>query len=314
MSDNNASSGLSASGARVSRESGSRLTRHGRRLLMARWGAIPDDTAATTATASAATSRASSAAAITTATSAPAPARPHGTSRVPARAPAALTVWTTGVVHGVTAAPAPRPRLVIAVVAPAPVPAGTATEPTGTTATAGAATVPAGTTASGADIGSPVTGGAAEPPETCTQAYAEILQEVRVAQTALQFLLGFLMAVSVTPRFSDFGTADRALYVAALVLSLGSFGLLTAPAPFHRLVTDPRCKERLVQVSGRLALWGLVLLMLALSCAVLLVLGVVLPLGLASVLAGTVLCWLAGFWFCMPLRAKLRHARATARE
>ncbi|GLF97004.1 DUF6328 family protein [Streptomyces yaizuensis] len=152
-------------------------------------------------------------------------------------------------------------------------------------------------------------GAAPAPSETSTQAYAEILQEVRVAQTALQFLLGFLMAVSVTPRFADFGTTDRAVYVASLVLALASFGLLTAPAPFHRLVSDPRRKHRLVEVSGRLALWGLVLLMLALTCAVLLVLSVVLHMALAAVLSACILCWLFGFWFCMPLRARLRDRR-----
>ncbi|EDY52972.1 integral membrane protein [Streptomyces clavuligerus] len=145
--------------------------------------------------------------------------------------------------------------------------------------------------------------------ETSTQAYAEILQEVRVAQTALQFLLGFLMAVSVTPRFAGFDLSDRVIYVASLVLALGSFGLLTAPAPFHRLISDPRRKHRLVKVSGQLALWGLVLLMLALSCAVLLVLSVVMHTMLAALLSAGILCWLFGFWFCMPLRDRLRDRR-----
>ncbi|MER5767397.1 DUF6328 family protein [Streptomyces sp. NPDC001985] len=164
----------------------------------------------------------------------------------------------------------------------------------------------------------PGTGGAAGAPappaatETSTQAYAEILQEVRVAQTALQFLLGFLMAVSVTPRFAAFDTTDRVIYVAALVLALGSFGLLTAPAPFHRLVSDPRRKHRLVKVSGQLALWGLVLLMLALTCAVLLVLTVVMHGALAALLAAVILGWLFGFWFCMPLRARLRDRHRAA--
>ncbi|WP_445397453.1 DUF6328 family protein [Streptomyces sp. LE64] len=147
--------------------------------------------------------------------------------------------------------------------------------------------------------------------ETSTQAYAEILQEVRVAQTALQFLLGFLMAISVTPRFAEFGTSDRAIYVSALVLALASFGLLTAPAPFHRMVTDPRRKRRLVNVSSKLALWGLVLMMLALTCSVLLVLSVVMHITFAAYLSAAILLWMTGFWFCMPLRARLRDRRSS---
>ncbi|MEU5976206.1 DUF6328 family protein [Streptomyces sp. NPDC047315] len=119
-----------------------------------------------------------------------------------------------------------------------------------------------------------------------------------------------MLELSVTPRFTMFGTMDITVYVSSLVLVLvlASFGLLTTSAAFHRVVTDPCLKHRLVHVSGRLALWGLVLLMLALSCAVLLVLTVVLPPVMAGVLAVAVLCWLFGFWFWMPMRARGRSA------
>ncbi|MER7000919.1 DUF6328 family protein [Streptomyces sp. NPDC000410] len=146
-------------------------------------------------------------------------------------------------------------------------------------------------------------------PETSTQAYAEILQEVRVAQTALQFLLGFLMAVAVTPRFDTFSQVARGIYVIALVTAFGAVGLLTAPAAFHRVVTDPCLKHRLVRTSSKLALWGLVLLMVAMAAAVLLVLDVVLDLPLALGLAVGVFCWLLGFWFVMPFWQRYRQAR-----
>ncbi|MFD7079421.1 DUF6328 family protein [Streptomyces sp. NPDC059918] len=62
--------------------------------------------------------------------------------------------------------------------------------------------------------------------EAACKAYAEILQEVRIAQTAVQFLLGFLMAVAVTPRFAVLATADRAVYVTALVPAMSAAVLL----------------------------------------------------------------------------------------
>ncbi|MER5929128.1 DUF6328 family protein [Streptomyces sp. NPDC002054] len=144
------------------------------------------------------------------------------------------------------------------------------------------------------------------------QAYAEILQEVRIAQTAVQFLLGFLMAVAVTPRFASFQTADRTIYVTSLVLAFGSVGLLTAPTPLHRLC-ESMDKECLVRIAGRLALWGVLLLMLALSAAVLLVLNLVVGLSLAGVLAGFILVWLGGFWFAMPIWHRVRHTDFPAR-
>ncbi|MFE5537311.1 DUF6328 family protein [Streptomyces sp. NPDC056492] len=149
--------------------------------------------------------------------------------------------------------------------------------------------------------------------EAACKAYAEILQEVRIAQTAVQFLLGFLMAVAVTPRFAVFAAADRAVYVTALVLAFGSVGLLTAPAPLHRLVCDSMDKTRLVHIAGRLALWGVLLLMLAMSAAVLLVLSLVLSLSQAGLLAAVILCWLVGFWFAMPIWHRVRHTDLTPR-
>ncbi|MEV8533374.1 DUF6328 family protein [Streptomyces sp. NPDC051211] len=151
----------------------------------------------------------------------------------------------------------------------------------------------------------------AEDDRAC-QAYAEILQEVRIAQTAVQFLLGFLMAVAVTPRFATFDSADRAIYVTALVLAFGSVGLLTAPAPLHRLC-DAMDKVRLVRIAGRLALWGVLLLMPAMSSAVLLVLNLVLGLSLAGLLAAVILFWLVGFWFAMPIWHRVRHTDLPAR-
>ncbi|MFD8985342.1 DUF6328 family protein [Streptomyces sp. NPDC059564] len=148
--------------------------------------------------------------------------------------------------------------------------------------------------------------------DAACRAYAEILQEVRIAQTAVQFLLGFLMAVAVTPRFSTLAPADRGIYVTALVLAFGAVGLLTAPAPLHRLC-DSMDKDRLVHIAGSLALWGVLLLMLAMSASVLLVLNLVLSLSAAGMLASAVLCWLVGFWFAMPIWHRFRHTDLTVR-
>ncbi|MFF1738124.1 DUF6328 family protein [Streptomyces sp. NPDC058247] len=85
------------------------------------------------------------------------------------------------------------------------------------------------------------------------QRYAEILQEIRVAQTGVQFLLGFLMTLAFTPRFTELNAYKRDIYVTSLVLAFAAAALLTAPAPFHRLVTRRGLKHRLIKISRGLS-------------------------------------------------------------
>lgn len=56
---------------------------------------------------------------------------------------------------------------------------------------------------------------------------------------------------------------QRHIYVVTLMLSAGAAALLIAPAAFHRVVYRQRLKQHLVQAASRLALSGLVLLLLA---------------------------------------------------
>src|SRR5256885_441567 len=56
------------------------------------------------------------------------------------------------------------------------------------------------------------------PTQRLDRNYAEILQEVRVAQTGVQLLLAFLLTVAFTPRFATLTDFERRVYVAALVL------------------------------------------------------------------------------------------------
>ncbi|WP_309053979.1 DUF6328 family protein, partial [Streptomyces sp.] len=51
------------------------------------------------------------------------------------------------------------------------------------------------------------------PMERADRQWSELLQELRVAQTGVQILFGFLLAVVFQPRFSDLGSVDRTIYV-----------------------------------------------------------------------------------------------------
>jgi Family of unknown function (DUF6328) len=138
--------------------------------------------------------------------------------------------------------------------------------------------------------------------------YAEILQEVRVAQTGVQVLLAFVLSLAFTPKFKDLTTSQHHLYVAMLVLGTLAASLLMAPAAFNRLVFRRALRRRLVAAANRFALAGLTFLLATIGCAIMLVLQVVLgPSRLAVVLTAAVVCWFAITWFAIPAWWRFRH-------
>lgn len=145
------------------------------------------------------------------------------------------------------------------------------------------------------------------PLQRADRAYGEILQEVRVAQTGVQILFAFLLTLAFTNRFTAITPFQKHVYVVTLMLSAGAAALLIAPAAFHRVVYRRRLKQQLVRAASRLALAGLVMLLLAMVSALLLILDVVTGLGPALVLAVAALGWFIAWWFVLPVWQRVRH-------
>src|SRR5256886_1618322 len=124
------------------------------------------------------------------------------------------------------------------------------------------------------------------PMQRADRAYGEILQEVRVAQTGVQILFAFLLALAFQARFADITGFQRGVYVVTLMLCAAATALLIAPAAFHRMIYRRRLKQHLVRVANRLAITGLVLLLLSMVSAGVLVMDVGPGFGPAPVLAG----------------------------
>ncbi|GAA4434321.1 DUF6328 family protein [Actinokineospora soli] len=146
------------------------------------------------------------------------------------------------------------------------------------------------------------------PRQRLARNYGEQLQEVRVAQTAVQFLLAFLLALAFTPRFPEITAFQQDVYVIALVLGASATALLIAPAAYHRLVFRRGLKDRLVRATALFTLSGLTVLMLAIGASLLLVLDVVIGGPRAVWLTGAVLGWFGLWWFAVPLWTR-RHGR-----
>jgi hypothetical protein len=148
------------------------------------------------------------------------------------------------------------------------------------------------------------------PMQRADRAYGEILQEVRVAQTGVQILFAFLLALAFQARFADITGFQRGVYVVTLMLCAAATALLIAPAAFHRMIYRRRLKQHLVRVANRLAITGLVLLLLSMVSAVLLIMDVVLGRVPAFILAAAVLTWFTMWWFVLPLLTRVRDLAA----
>ncbi|SEQ53037.1 hypothetical protein SAMN05216481_109188 [Streptomyces radiopugnans] len=140
--------------------------------------------------------------------------------------------------------------------------------------------------------------------ERADRRWTELLQEVRVAQMGIQILLGFLLSVAFTERFTDIGTVDRNIYVVTVVLGSAATGTLIAPVALHRFVTGHRMKPQTVEWASRLTVTGLILLLCTVTCALLLILRVVLDNGMAWWIVGALFMWFVGAWFLLPAWAR----------
>ncbi|MBB5867667.1 O-antigen/teichoic acid export membrane protein [Allocatelliglobosispora scoriae] len=136
--------------------------------------------------------------------------------------------------------------------------------------------------------------------------FAELLQELRVAQTGVQILFAFLLTLPFSARFSALSGLQHWLYIAALVAAAVAAATIIAPVSFHRLVFRQGLKEEVVQVSSRLAQIGIFALMLAIIGAILLVVDVVAGLTWAVWLSSILGVLYLGLWYVLPAMHRFR--------
>ncbi|HEY7174487.1 MAG TPA: DUF6328 family protein [Micromonosporaceae bacterium] len=139
--------------------------------------------------------------------------------------------------------------------------------------------------------------------------FADLLQEVRVAQTGVQILFAFLLTLPFSARFDQTRPRDHAVYVVTLLASAAASALLLAPVSFHRMLFRLDRKDQLVRNASRLAEGGLACLLVAIVGAVFVVMDVVVSLGgaIAAALAVGVMC--LSLWYVLPMRARTRPRR-----
>ncbi|MFG2331104.1 DUF6328 family protein [Streptomyces sp. NPDC048604] len=142
------------------------------------------------------------------------------------------------------------------------------------------------------------------PNERADRRWSELMQEIRVAQTGVQVLLGFLFTVVFAPRFVDLTSSDRTLYVATVAFGSAATGALIGPVSLHRIVAGRRLKPQAVKWTSRLIAVGLALLLATLGSALLLVLRFATRAPYVPWLVSGLVVWYLLCWYVLPLWAR----------
>ncbi|WP_432560993.1 DUF6328 family protein [Kineococcus sp. SYSU DK003] len=147
------------------------------------------------------------------------------------------------------------------------------------------------------------------PTERLDRNWAELLQELRVVQTGVQLLTGFLLTLPFQSRFEELDTYQETVYVVVLLLAVSAVVLFIAPVGYHRALFRQRSKARLVAAGSAFAKAGLATVGVVVTGGVLLVVDVVAGRVGGWIAGGTVALLIAVCWYVLPRRA-LRHAIA----
>lgn len=134
-----------------------------------------------------------------------------------------------------------------------------------------------------------------------------LLQELRVVQTGVQLLTGFLLTLPFQQRFDILSAPLRDTYLVTVGCSVGATVLLIAPVGMHRMLFRRHRLQVLVAAAHRCAYAGLALLGLALTGVTVIVFAAVAGRSPAVIAGGCALALYTFFWWLLPLLLRARR-------
>jgi hypothetical protein len=128
-----------------------------------------------------------------------------------------------------------------------------------------------------------------------------LLQELRVVQTGVQLLTGFLLTLPFQQRFTVLGEPMRIVYLATVACSVGATVLMVAPVGIHRLLFRRHRLQVIVSAAHRCAYAWLALLGTALTGVTVIVFDAVAGRTAGLAAGACALGVFASFWWVLPL-------------
>jgi hypothetical protein len=148
--------------------------------------------------------------------------------------------------------------------------------------------------------------------ERITRNWNELLQELRVAQTGIQLLTGFLVTIPFSNGWDDLDRFQRVTYLLVLSGAVLTTALCLAPVAYHRVLFRRQRREWLVEAANVVARAGLLMVAATTSGVLFLIFDVVAGRAWALAAAAGGLVLFAALWFAVPGLAGSRAETAAA--
>jgi MFS family permease len=131
--------------------------------------------------------------------------------------------------------------------------------------------------------------------------FADLLQELRVAQTGVQILFAFLLTLPFSSGFPKATAFQKDVYMVALISAAFATALIISPVAFHRALFRQGRKPELVRYAHRMATAGLACMLVSMVSSVLLITDYVLDARWAVILTVVAGGWFLTFWAILPI-------------
>ncbi|MCW3816763.1 DUF6328 family protein [Micromonospora sp. DR5-3] len=130
--------------------------------------------------------------------------------------------------------------------------------------------------------------------------FADLLQELRVAQTGVQILFAFLLTLPFSNGFTRTTGFQKHVYIVSLLAAAAATAMIISPVAFHRALFRQGRKPELVRYAHLMATGGLAFMLISMVSAVLLITDFVLSRPVALVLSALTAVWFLVFWLILP--------------
>lgn len=141
--------------------------------------------------------------------------------------------------------------------------------------------------------------------------WTSLLQELRVVQTGVQLLTGFLLTLPFQQRFDELNLTMRTVYLITVGCSVGATVLLEAPVGMHRMLFRRHRIQSVVSAAHRFAYAGLLLMGMALTGVAVIIFGVVAGPAAGAIAGACAVLAQIAFWVLLPLRIRREVPPAT---
>ncbi len=129
---------------------------------------------------------------------------------------------------------------------------------------------------------------------------SELLQELRIVLQGAQLLTGFLIVLPFSERFSSISRFEKGMFLAALLSTLTSLILFSAPAIHHRLQRPLKNRIQFKNYVSRMMVLGTVPLWLGVALATQLAVSEIVDEAVGIVVAVLVASTSAFVWWIAP--------------